>query len=933
MLRLRSTWPSSILRPSLVRSWSALPSVRPMPSPPPPPAFQSTQTVWPLQADQATTKLAASVPLSKSQKRNRKKAAAKASATAQAGGGAPDGAPPPSASTASTNKPAPTASRGASQPTQSQSSSRTSLPWRGSGRGRGRGGINAQRGGGGGVTQPGGVRSFSTAATSSNGADDTGAKVKRKPLFPSHDGGRRNVQSSATEGSTANGNGATANSASNPTASNRGQQRRGRGGGGGRGGRGGGAGRGRGQGKADANKGAELLNEVASRAGEADLEQQIHTLFEIQRPSPESVAARQHLIDELTDYLNREHFSWGHRHSSSAMPLKLEPFGSVRFGLGTSTSDLDLCLLDPYRPNGFEEKWYSSRKEHMQDLPDIYQMRKIGSSLWRAGLSNIHAIPDAAVPICKFEVEIDGHTIQADLNTNERLGLYNSRLLNSYCNLHPLVRPLSVFIKFWASQRGLNNPSGDADGVVTFSSYTLILLVVAYLQKIGILPNLQDETLIEQTGTERSRFFSTPKAYSRRGKLKHLIRSVGWDVTFVEYDEAPTGFEPTQATLVELARGFFQYFGEDFDLRNEVVSIANGKPFSRDRPFGFVPPRPEPRAPATTNGGAGEDEPLVEKAEAARQDLEDLALEAFAESEEDQHARQSADVDAIAEAQAELDEERATAEARREASSTTTRSRSDSRSSSPIPYGEFAEPEKWTEHLLVVQDPFILTRNCAGNVRPDWVEELRAQMRRARDLIDSSAPLSQICLHHRLDKEYEPVATRRSREKRKKEQEAFEKKRKEAQRKADEEKAKERARRAEEQIRLEEERKREDAEVGDELNGGGAAKVPTERSGGDGAGEPETANGETASQAEKAAESTEEKTEAAPAGQDACAEHHSKLPKMLVSQKSYHLAHHYKEPDMLYGVTSPFWDYVFSTGLANVGAKKTALGAASVKST
>ena len=30
--------------------------------------------------------------------------------------------------------------------------------------------------------------------------------------------------------------------------------------------------------------------------------------------------------------------------------------------------------------------------------------------------------PDAAVPICKFEVEIDGQIIQADLNTNERLG-------------------------------------------------------------------------------------------------------------------------------------------------------------------------------------------------------------------------------------------------------------------------------------------------------------------------------------------------------------------------------------------------------------------------------------------------------------------------------------------------------------------------------
>lgn len=26
----------------------------------------------------------------------------------------------------------------------------------------------------------------------------------------------------------------------------------------------------------------------------------------------------------------------------------------------------------------------------MQDLPDIYQMRKIGNSLYRAGLENIH---------------------------------------------------------------------------------------------------------------------------------------------------------------------------------------------------------------------------------------------------------------------------------------------------------------------------------------------------------------------------------------------------------------------------------------------------------------------------------------------------------------------------------------------------------------
>lgn len=36
--------------------------------------------------------------------------------------------------------------------------------------------------------------------------------------------------------------------------------------------------------------------------------------------------------------------------------------------------------------------------------------------------------PEAAVPICKFKVMIDGHMIEADLNTNERLGACRSAL-------------------------------------------------------------------------------------------------------------------------------------------------------------------------------------------------------------------------------------------------------------------------------------------------------------------------------------------------------------------------------------------------------------------------------------------------------------------------------------------------------------------------
>ncbi|KAF7340261.1 Ceramide very long chain fatty acid hydroxylase [Mycena venus] len=44
--------------------------------------------------------------------------------------------------------------------------------------------------------------------------------------------------------------------------------------------------------------------------------------------------------------------------------------------------------------------------------------------------------------------------------------------------------------------------------------------------------------------------------------------------------------------------------------------------------------------------------------------------------------------------------------------------------------------------------------------------------------------------------------------------------------------------------------------------------------------------------------------------------HHTQLPAYLREQKRYHLAHHYKNFELGFGVTSKFWDYVFNTQLA-----------------
>ncbi|GAA5942715.1 fatty acid alpha-hydroxylase [Sporobolomyces koalae] len=58
--------------------------------------------------------------------------------------------------------------------------------------------------------------------------------------------------------------------------------------------------------------------------------------------------------------------------------------------------------------------------------------------------------------------------------------------------------------------------------------------------------------------------------------------------------------------------------------------------------------------------------------------------------------------------------------------------------------------------------------------------------------------------------------------------------------------------------------------------------------------------------------------------------HHSKIPTYIKAQKSWHMEHHYKEPNLGYGVTSRFWDRMFGTENAPTAAST---GAAPVKET
>ncbi|KDE08154.1 hypothetical protein MVLG_01635 [Microbotryum lychnidis-dioicae p1A1 Lamole] len=445
-----------------------------------------------------------------------------------------------------------------------------------------------------------------------------------------------------------------------------------------------------------------------------NLEEDIWNFFITRSPPNGVVQARENLIRMLEDFLNAQRFNWGHSHNPYRMPIRIEPFGSVRFGLATEASDLDMCLCDPYRPEGFRDKFFSRSDAPNKALPQIYNPRLLATKLQSLPyIKHATPIPFANVPIVKIEAVVDGYVIQGDINTNERLGVLNSRLIKAYCELHPMFRPFCVFLKHWARSRELNDPSGSK-GPISMSSYTIILLAINYLQQINHLPNLQDKKLIESTSTEPTRFYSTPRVRKRHGK-NNIQRSTGWDTTFVEHYpgqwyDGPLTMEC--GLLKEWAVGFFScYAGEDqtsFDSERQVVAVKLGRAMDRERHYrsalsvldGGIEGLASAQDPASalingTMDAEGTDSNLIEG-------LRNINLEPI-----DVHLA--------------------------------------SRSSSPIEYEHFEEPRAWQNHALVVQDPFYVERNTASNIRPEMVDLIKAEMIRARDMVETGFAIEQIC--------------------------------------------------------------------------------------------------------------------------------------------------------------------------------------------
>ena len=76
-------------------------------------------------------------------------------------------------------------------------------------------------------------------------------------------------------------------------------------------------------------------------------------------------------------------------------------------------------------------------------------------------MQKVVCVPQAKVPIVKiWDPELE---LACDMNVNNTLALENTRMIRTYVQIDPRVRPLAMIIKHWTRKRILNDAGQPTD--------------------------------------------------------------------------------------------------------------------------------------------------------------------------------------------------------------------------------------------------------------------------------------------------------------------------------------------------------------------------------------------------------------------------------------------------------------------------------------
>lgn len=152
-------------------------------------------------------------------------------------------------------------------------------------------------------------------------------------------------------------------------------------------------------------------------------------------------------------------FTHANNFSSSPVLSLLNYIRSSASGLGSDTSDVDLCIT---RDNFDRSEPYSN-------------LENIIAALRNGGMTKVLPLLHARVPIVTFVDPV--FRIECDICCNELIGVYGSKLIGCYVRIDPRIKPLIYNVKALVKAHGINDASQGF-----YSTFAYMMMIIGFLQ-------------------------------------------------------------------------------------------------------------------------------------------------------------------------------------------------------------------------------------------------------------------------------------------------------------------------------------------------------------------------------------------------------------------------------------------------------------------
>ena len=266
------------------------------------------------------------------------------------------------------------------------------------------------------------------------------------------------------------------------------------------------------------------------------------------------------------------------KHSKLSKLFKITQ-GSSMNKFGAKTADLDLaCTLNGnnFLKNFFyeESQLYGSfyflsnldEKKQRKKNFNVFELIEIIICNLIPRFRFVQAIPQARVPILKFEAQI-GHLLNCDLSlTNVEVSYLMTKLFWTYCKLNERVAPLVFLVRQWASLTGVKHQTSPSP---SFTSFQLTCLVLFYLLKHECPAILPLDDLLDTK--QYSSLLRHEKFQDNSVELEEILNNLTIKNDFSDMDLYLVS--KNTMNLGELFEGFLKFYSV-FSFNTNIIALS-----------------------------------------------------------------------------------------------------------------------------------------------------------------------------------------------------------------------------------------------------------------------------------------------------------------------------------------------------------------------